>query len=134
MQTKEIGDRLRRATAEAAFGGDAEIGRHLFGGGRATPRAFDPVRQVYEAQIKFGAVMKPDFPQRREVGVIVPVAWHRHVNPGHRPPKLLGEPVMDFHHAGRIGRLADVFVAGVAVAKMHAELDVGRDVIADPGE
>ena len=40
-----------------------------------------------------------------------------------------GQPVRELHHVDHVGRLDHVPVAGVAVAEVEQQLDVGRHVI-----
>ena len=60
MLLQQRRDRLGRAAGEAAFGGDAEIGRDPFGGGDATAGAGDPAGHVDQAEIELAARLQPE--------------------------------------------------------------------------
>ena len=70
MQLDKVRNRLRRAAAEAALGGYAEIGHNLFCRGQPTSRAGQAIGTMHKPQIEFSSGIKFQPLERREIGDI----------------------------------------------------------------
>ena len=81
MQLNKVSNSLRRAAAEAAFGGDAKIGYDLLRGCKSTLRAGYTIGTMHKSQINFRFGIELQSLQWREIGDILSLAWHRHMDP-----------------------------------------------------
>lgn len=73
MEAEGVEDHVRRLAAEAALGGDAELGDGLSGGRDPAFGAGDAVGQMEEAQVERRAGGEAQVAERGEVGVVGPI-------------------------------------------------------------
>jgi hypothetical protein len=120
MQSDQFGNGLWRPPSKSAFRRDAEIRYNPLRCCGTAPCTFDPICKVDETEIKFCARLEPEVAQRQKIRIVVPIARYWHVQPRDRSVNSRCEAVVHIDHAACIGRLANVLVARIAVAKVDA--------------
>ncbi len=135
VQVEELQDIVRRlASTQAAFGRDAEIRNCLAGGGRASDRTFDAVGCVHQPQEQACPGRKREIGQRGEECVVVARDRDRQVDIADGAPDVRDQCVRQRHHAGCVQRFDEVLCVEIAVAKVESQLDIRRNVSAEPLE
>src|SRR6202034_4236686 len=81
VQSQQVGDRLRRPPAEAAFGRDTEIADVMLSRRHAAPCTVRAVLQMDQAEIERRLRAKFQPGKRSEIGLVVPFDRHRQMNP-----------------------------------------------------
>src|SRR2546421_356246 len=79
--------------------------------------------RVHQPKIEFGRSVGPKIAERFVVCGLHPVARNGHVHPGHAALRSRHNGIDKFDAATKTLRLDDVFVSGIAVAKMYTDLD-----------
>ena len=105
--------------------------RYLRGGGDAPLDPVDAAGEMNEAQRDLGLGRGSSCRERREIGVVRPVARHRHVDEIDRRVHRAPQPVRHIHHVAHVDGLDRMAVVVVAVAEMEEQIDTGRDAVAE---
>ena len=133
MLLQQVGERVRIAAPEAAFGGDAGDGRELSRLGEL-PRVALRVALMHQPEIERRARAQFETGERAEKRLVAALPRHRHVDEPDRARDRAGNAVGHLHADPEIARLHHVLVLRAAVAQVITEIDVARHHVADGAE
>ncbi|CAI7667300.1 unnamed protein product, partial [Penicillium discolor] len=128
-------DALRGAgggAPDSTLRGDAELRRERDGGRDPATRTLRAVLPVHEAEVEL--LDRGELRERGEVGLVIVGDRHGKVQPGERTVGRGDDGVGVADEGAGVGRLEEVLLPRVAVAEVHAHLDVVRDGVNEGGE
>src|ERR1700682_3703931 len=76
--------------------------------------------------------MKPQVLERREIGIIAPIARDRHGNPVQRTLEASRDAISNIYQFGGVFWLHKVLVTGIAIAEMIPQFNIYRNLISQP--
>src|SRR5262249_5864578 len=93
MDAHQLGDDFWRPASPAAFRRHAVAGPDPARGRHAALSPLDPIRVVHQPEVQLRLAVQAQVLEWPEVGIVVPIARHRHVDPMNRPRDSRGQLV-----------------------------------------
>src|SRR5947209_2728992 len=102
MDTQKVRDRLGRSTTKPTFSRNAKVRDHTLRCLDTPPRSLNTIGEMHQSQVEFRLRMKLQVLERREIGVIAPIAWDWHGNPVERTLEASRDAIGDINQLGGV--------------------------------
>src|SRR5579859_1838855 len=132
MNVQKVGDCFGRATTESTFGCYAEILHHALRRLNTPPRTLYTIGVMHQSQVEFCLRMKLQVLERREIGIIAPVARNRHGNPVQRALEASSDTIGNIYQLRSVFRLHKMLVSSIAIAEMIPQFNISWHLISQP--